>query len=110
MTITKMVTQTRQREFSYQMPLTGLKASTADGKEISGDDLEKKLADPTAVVQVQPGFDPEWKKLFADDVIFLEAGRNVLPGVGGPGGALRPIAPALPGGGPAALPAEKKEK
>lgn len=89
-TITKAVPRQRQVESTYQMTVKGTKASTAGGKEISEEDLPKKLGEGVSVVQVPAGFDPEWKKLFADDVIFLEPIGN------GPGG--RAVMPALPGG------------
>ncbi|MFY7951181.1 MAG: hypothetical protein ACOVT5_01620 [Armatimonadaceae bacterium] len=82
----QQVTQT------YQMALKGIKASTADGKEVGEDDLAKKLGDGGPVVQVPANMDPEWKKLFADDVIFLEP-----PVMSGPG--------RFPNGGQAILPA-----
>jgi hypothetical protein len=95
-TVTKYVTETRHVPVTMQMVLKGTKASTADGKEIAEDDLAKKLGEGGAVVQVPVGFDPEWRKLFADDVVFLEPNLNR-----GPGGGLlappvaRPL-PALP--------------
>jgi hypothetical protein len=101
-TVYKQQVVQRQMPQTVQMPLKGTKASTADGKEIAEDDLAKKLGDGAAVVQVPPGFDPEWKKVFADDVIFLEANPAALPG----GGRLAPLpAPAFPGGGPVPVPA-----
>lgn len=110
-----VVTETVKTPVTQQIVLKGTKATTADGKEISEEDLAKKLADPTAVVQVPAGFDPEWKKLFADDVIFLEPARNA--GIGRPGVIIRPGGPAVlpvipvnPGGVvplPAPLPIEK---
>lgn len=91
-TINKVVTRARQIPQTYQMPLQGIKATTADGKEVGEDELAKKLGDGGPVVQAPANMDPEWKKLFADDVIFLEP-----PVMSGPG--------RFPGGGPAILPA-----
>lgn len=123
-TVTKQVPQTRQVQQVYNMTLKGTKASTADGKEIAEEDLAKKLADSTAVVRCYQAFDPEWKKLFADDVIFLEPNNVGVVRPGFPGGGVRPLpAPLPPGGGfgggiiiekdvilpvPAPLPGEKK--
>lgn len=101
-----VVTETVKTPITQQYMLKGTKATAADGKEISEEDLAKRLADATAVVQVPAGFDPEWMKLFADDVIFLEAPRGAVgrPGVIRPGGpAILPVIPANPGG-PAILP------
>lgn len=96
-TVTKYVTQTVQSQQTYQMTLKGTKASTADGKEIAADDLAKKLGDGAAVVQVPVGFDPEWRKLFADDVVFLEPAWNGPPGGLLPGGPVaRPLPAPLP--------------
>jgi hypothetical protein len=102
--VTRAVPQVRQVAQTYQMALKGVKASTADGKEISEEDLAKKLADTTAVVQVPANFDPEWKKLFTDDVIFLQPGNAgvVRPGVIRGGPAILPAVP--PGGGPVLQP------
>ncbi|MCU0703462.1 MAG: hypothetical protein MUF18_05740 [Fimbriiglobus sp.] len=101
-TITKQVPQTQQVQQVVNLPLKGIKASTADGKEISEEDLAKKLGDGAAVVQVPAGFDPEWRKLFADDVLFLESsgvrGGVVRPGVGiAPAVPLVPVIRPLPG-------------
>jgi hypothetical protein len=96
-TITKYVTETRHVPVTMQMMLKGTKASTADGTEIGEDDLAKKLGDGAAVVQVPMGFDPEWRKLFADDVVFLEAKNNLPPGAVMPGGLLaQPLPAPLP--------------
>jgi hypothetical protein len=104
--VTKAVPQVRQVAQTYQMTLKGTKATTADGKEISEEDLAKKLADTTAVVQVPAGFDAEWKKLFNDDVIFLEGPRGAVgrPGIIRGGPAILPVIPPNPGGGVAPLP------
>jgi hypothetical protein len=81
--------------------LATVKVTTADGTELTGDDLTKKLADSPAVARSTVAIDPEWKKLFADDVLFIEP--NGKPGVGfGPpgGGAVAPGGnPFNPGGG-----------
>ncbi len=100
------VTLSRHVLQTYQMVLKGTKATTADGKEISEEDLAKKLGDGGAVVQVNGALDPEWKKVFADDIIFLESNNvGVKPGFGiapGGGAVIRPlpirpiIRPALP--------------
>lgn len=96
-TITKAVPRMKQVQQTYQMTLQGTKASTSDGKEISDDDLAKKLGDGAAVVQAPANLDPEWKKLFADDVIFLEPKVVARPGGVGVGGGIgvAPSGPAL---------------
>lgn len=105
--INKAEPQTRQVTRTMRMPLQGAKATTADNKELSQEELAKRLADPTAVVQVPADFDPEWKKLFADDVIFLQTTGASTGGFGGAVGRPRVILPALPiapGGGVAPVP------
>ncbi len=79
------------RPLTTSLQLTAIKVTTADGKELTGEDLEKKLAEAVPMVRSTVAFDAEWKKLFADDVLFLE---SVRPAVGG-GGVINP----LPGGG-----------
>ena len=79
--------------------LAAVKVTTADGKELTGDDLTKKLSQPVAAVRSTAAFDAEWKKLFADDVLFIEPNPQPAPGGGAvnpvlPGGVIRP----LPGG------------
>ena len=93
-TIYKQQFAMRQVPVTTQMMVKGTKVTTADGKEVAADDLAKKFGDGAAVVTVQPGFDPEWRKLFADDVLFLEP-TNARGGGFGPG---------FPGGGPVILP------
>ena len=46
-TITKAVPKLVQQQQTYSMAAKGMKATTAAGKEISEEDLVKKLADPT---------------------------------------------------------------
>ena len=99
-TVNKKVTQMRQQQ-TYQMTVQGTMASTADGKEISDDDLTKKLSDGAAIVQAPANLDPEWKKLFADDVIFLEPKAVARPGGVGIGGGIVVVP-----GGPAVLPGQ----
>jgi hypothetical protein len=70
--------------------LASVKVTTADGKELTGDDLTKKLGESPAVARSTTALDPEWKKLFADDILFIEP--NGKAAVGG-------LAPAAPGGG-----------
>jgi hypothetical protein len=91
---------TKQVPVTTQMTLKGTKVTTADGKELEGDDLAKKFGDGAAVVQVPPGFDPEWRKLFADDVLFLEPS-----GVRGGFGGVPAVLPAVPPPAIAPLPA-----
>lgn len=100
-TVNKVVTQMRQQQQVYQMTVQGTKASTPDGKEISDEDLAKKLGDGAAVVQAPANLDPEWKKLFADDVIFLEPKVVARPGGVGIGGGIGVVP-----GGPAVLPVQ----
>lgn len=106
--------------------LDGVKVTTADGKELTGDDLTKKLAEPVAAVRSATAFDAEWRKLFADDVLFVElvrpdGGGVVRPVPGGganpfnPGGGVvrpLPIRPPLPPIEelPVEKPVEKKEE
>jgi hypothetical protein len=99
-TIAKPVIRSRQVQQTYQMTVQGTKATTADGKELSDDDLAKKLGDGAAVVQAPANLDPEWKKLFANDVIFLEPKAVARPGGVGFGGGIG-VAP----GGPVVMPA-----
>lgn len=96
---------------TVQYTLEGVKVTTADGKELTGDDLTKKLAEPVAAVRSTTAFDPEWRKLFADDVLFVELVRPAGGGVIGPnpgGGVIRPL-PIRPGViRPALPPVEEK--
>jgi hypothetical protein len=70
--ITRMNYVTESVPVTTRMNLTTSKITAADGKDVSADDAAKRLGDGGAVVQVQGAFDPEWRKLFADDVLFLE--------------------------------------
>lgn len=105
------------RVSTVQYTLEGVKVTTADGKELTGDDLTKKLSEPVAAVRSATAFDAEWRKLFADDVVFVELVRPVGGGVIGPnpgGGVVRPL-PIRPGIRPVLppveeLPVEKKEE
>lgn len=97
----EIVFETIQQQTVRNYSLKGLKASDGKG-EIAEDDLKKKLEDGASVVISNGPLEKAWKKMFAEDVIFLEtAGRmgGVRPGV-------RPLpAPINPGaGGPAILP------
>lgn len=69
---------------SYQ--LESVKVTTADGKELTGDDLTKRLSEPVAAVRCSGEFDAEWRKLFAEDVLFVEL-NTVRPG----GGVINPL-------------------
>lgn len=81
-----------QRPLTTSMRLAEVKATTADGKELTGDDLEKALSSSVPAVRSTVAFDPEWKKLFADDVVFIETVRlNPVA----PGGAIAPVAPGV---------------
>jgi len=72
--------------------LEAVKVTTADGTELTGDDLTKRLAESPAVARSTTALDPEWKKLFAADVLFIEPnGKNA--GVN----PANPIAPVAPG-------------
>ena len=86
---------------TMSVSLAMVKVTTADGTELTGDDLTKKLADGPAVARSTVALDPEWRKLFADDVLFIEpSGKPAAPGAVLPGGGavIRPgvIRPALP--------------
>lgn len=109
----------RATERTSNITLTRVKVTTADGTELTGDDLSKRFGTPTAVVRSTVAFDPEWKKLFADDMLFLEPsgqaavpGRNPFaPGVVNPLPAVRPggrIVPRVPPVEPDPPPVEKK--
>lgn len=90
----------RPVNLTYQF--SSVKVTTADGKELTGDDLTKALASAVPAVRSATAFDAEWRKLFADDVLFVELVRNVAaPGLGGAAGGavVRPlplVRPALP--------------
>lgn len=74
--------------------LASVKVTKADGTELTGDDLTKRLGESPAVARSVTAIDPEWKKLFADDVLFIEPnGKAANPfAPGGPGGAvIRPL-------------------
>lgn len=103
--------------------LTSIKVTTAEGKELTGDDLAKKLGESPAVARSTTVIDPEWKKLFADDILFIEPNGKaanpfgpVGPGANplNPGGVIRPlpIRPAIGRGVPPVEepPVEKKEE
>jgi hypothetical protein len=96
----------RVSNLTYQ--LDGVKVTTGDGKELTGDDLTKKLAEPVAAVRSATPFDAEWRKLFADDVLFVELVRPLGGGVINPpgGGVVRPL-PIRPGIRPALPPVEE---
>ena len=71
-------------QYTYQEPVTVMttiavdtskgKVTTADGKELSADDLRAKLKAgmPAVLLPAGQAFDPEWRKLFADGVVFVE--------------------------------------
>ncbi len=113
--VTFMKQVPEQVAMTTRVVLTGVTATTADGKELDEDALAKRLGDGGAVVQVPAGFDPEWRKVFSDDVVFLElkatagvprAGR-VAPAVLRP--ALIPPPALPPPPPPPPPPVEKKE-
>lgn len=117
-TVTRTVAQPQATTTTYRLAVAGTKATGADGKEIDADELARRLGDGGAAVRVVGTMDPEWRKLFADDVVFLEAsGVSTLPAAGvniRPGVIqalpIRPaIAPPLPVAPPPPPPAEKKE-
>ena len=99
-TVTAVEYQTKTVPVSMNLNAKAIKATTADGKELSEEDLAKKLTDGAAVVRVYTAFDPEWKRLFADDVIFLDATANVRPGGVIRPGVVRPLPAPLPPGLP----------
>lgn len=122
-TVTEVQYQTRTVPVTMNLSAKAVKATTADGKELDSEDLSKALANGAAVVRTYTAFDPEWKKLFTDDVIFLDttvranaiggAGGFVRPAVIRPLPAPLPVAPALPPViekfEPAPVPVEKKK-
>ena len=83
-----------QQSVTYRYAMAGTKATTADGKELDADALAKKLGDGGAVVIASGALDPEWRKLFADDVVFLEMTNAGRVGVAG-GGVIRLLAPPV---------------
>lgn len=110
--VTKVVTKTMERTTK----LKDLKASGADGKAISADDLEKKLKDGSTVVMVMGKLSDDQRKVFKDDTIFIEQGPPVPPGPPGglPGGPpkgppepLEPVRPNFPGSDPDFPPIKK---
>ncbi len=88
-TATQLEYQTRTVPVTMNLNAKSIKATTAGGKELDSEDLSKALANGAAVVRTYTAFDPEWKKLFADDVIFLDTTVKAI-GVGGAGGVIRP--------------------
>lgn len=71
--VTTMVDkQQRGRPSPSQIQLKNATVTTADGKQLTGDELAKKLAEPVMMVRLPRRADPEWRKLFSDDVFFLE--------------------------------------
>ena len=103
------------RQLTTSVQLESVKVTTADGKELTGDDLAKKLAESSAVARSTTAIDPEWKKFFADDVLFVEPSGKPAVGVGvgvGGGAVIRPlpIRPALPRLPIEEPPVEKKDE
>lgn len=82
------------KPLTTSMQLAAVKVTTADGKELTGDDLEKALSGVVPAVRSTVAFDPEWKKLFADDVVFIETVRVGVNPVA-PGGAIAPVVPGV---------------
>ena len=64
------------------------RATDVKGEVVSEDDLKTRLAKDITVVRLSTPLDPEWRKFFADDVLFLEAN-----GGGMPRPVLAPVAP-----------------
>jgi hypothetical protein len=117
--VNEAVTVPVQQPVTRSLPLQGYKATTADGKELDAEALEKKLGDGGPVVQSAVTVDPEWRKVFADDVVFLEphgAGGNVIRGGVMPAPAVvRPAIRVVPAAVPPVAPppppvVEKKEE
>ncbi len=78
---TRLDSKIKQERMTYRVRAEWLKATTVDGKELDADVLAKKLGDGGPVVRAETGYDPEWRKVFADDVVFLvsEVPWNLLP-------------------------------
>ena len=70
------------------------RATDVKGEVVSEDDLKTRLAKDITVVRLSMPLDPEWRKFFADDVLFLEYANVGLPRPGLV--ALPPAAPPLP--------------
>ena len=66
------VTKTAERKVTHARPLSELKATGADGKEIPAADLKEKLKAGGPVVLATAPVTDEWRKLFKPDTLFLE--------------------------------------
>jgi hypothetical protein len=92
--ITKLVPEPSQLRMN--LPAKSNRITDVKGEAVPEDDLKKKLEGEVTVVRVMSQMDPEWRKFFADDVLFIEVGNlPVARGVAGPGGAL-PVPPPIP--------------
>lgn len=91
--VTKQIIEYTPTQVTMQMTTAGMKVTTADGKEVAADDIAKKIGDGAAVVRVIGTLDPEWRKMFADDVLFLEQGGAA--GFVGRPGVVRVAPPVL---------------
>ncbi len=94
-TVARQVPVTKTMMQETKSKLKDMKATGTDGKDIAGDDLEKKLKDGGTVVMHTGKLGDEFRKLFKDGTVFVEQVPPELkpapPGTGGP--ALPPAKP-----------------
>ena len=96
--VTSTVNVTRVTPEPYQIKLTlNVKTSRVTdtkGEVISEDDLKKRIEKDLTVVRLVAPIDAEWRKFFADDVLFLEPSTISIPRAG----VIAPlqIRPAIP--------------
>jgi hypothetical protein len=70
-TVTRMVVQ------EVKTPLKDIKATGVDGKDIAGEELEKRMKDGGTVVMYTGTLDPELRKVFKDGTAFIDQAAAV---------------------------------
>jgi hypothetical protein len=73
-TITEMVPVQKEvdQRVTLARPMSELKATGTNGKEVSAADLKEKLKANVPVVLLSGPLDPEWRVLFKTGTVFLE--------------------------------------